>query len=90
MSSNEPINYHCRVCGFRHYSPPWGEDNDMPSFEICDCCGVEFGYGDNSPEAAKSYREKWLLEGAKWSWKKTKPDDWDLEEQLKHIPPGFE
>ena len=30
-------------------------------------------------------RNKWLSEGAKWFMKKEKPENWDLEEQLKNL-----
>ena len=44
----------CKVCGL--YYPvfyPWGESGDIPSHDICDCCGIEFGYEDNNVESAK-------------------------------------
>ena len=34
--------------------------NKTPSFGICDCCGVEFGYEDATPEAAGACRRSWL------------------------------
>jgi len=81
----------CRVCGLflgEDYLP-WGEDNRSSTFDICECCGVTFGYQDCFPEDAKRYREKWLAKGALWDEPKYKPENWSLEEQLKNIPEGF-
>lgn len=50
----------CRVCGKIQSDPPWGLDGQCPTYEICDCCGVEFGYGDCTPEAARAWRKHWI------------------------------
>lgn len=40
--------YHCPACGFELNGPPWrGED---PSWNICPCCGIEFGYDEYDSE----------------------------------------
>lgn len=78
MLSDDGERWRCRVCGLRQGSPPWGEDGKTPSFEICDCCGVEFGYEDASPKAAEAYRQAWLARGAPGSM--TQPDS--------RAPPG--
>lgn len=48
----------CPICGF-----PFDEAVDIAelrmSFDICDCCGCEYGYDDTS-----AYREEWLAKGA--------------------------
>lgn len=83
----------CRVCGY--YDPdyleyfPWGENGCVPSYDICECCGVEFGYEDWILESIRHYRAEWLAGGTKWFVPKSKPEDWNLEEQLKQIPPQF-
>lgn len=74
--------WYCRVCGLRQDSRPWGEDGKTPSFEVCDCCGVEFGYEDSSPKAADAYRQAWLARGAPWFHDAAKPPGWALEKQL--------
>lgn len=87
--SKEPITS-CRVCG--HQSEgyfPWGEDGLTPSFDICECCNVEFGYEDFTPESTSRYREKWIANGANWSDRHTRPEDWDYREQLKNVPEVF-
>jgi len=57
----------CRVCGYAPADPPWGVDGSTPSFEICPCCGVEFGYEDATPGGVRRYRELWLSTGGRWS-----------------------
>ena len=79
----------CRVCGKLQYDPPWGEDGQCPTYDICDCCGVEFGYGDCTLKAVRAFRERWLANGANWKYLKEKPTNWSLEEQLKQIPKEF-
>jgi hypothetical protein len=84
------MNVHnCRICGlyFDHF--PWGENGDCPTYEICPCCNVEFGYEDYSLESIRKYRSNWLKSGANWFDKKRKPDEWNLEEQLENIPKDF-
>lgn len=67
-------HYLCRVCGVPQDEPPWGDDGNSPSFNICPCCGCEFGYEDATPKAIQIHREKWLSTGAKWQEPKQKPD----------------
>jgi len=38
----------------------------MPTFNICPCCGVEFGYEDMTIQDTKKYREKWICSGMGW------------------------
>lgn len=80
---------YCRVCGLRYNSPPWGVDGLTPTFEVCDCCGVEFGYEDSTLSGIRNYRENWVENGAEWSNPKLKPPDWNLEKQLKNVPREF-
>jgi hypothetical protein len=78
--------HHCRVCGLYNEDPPWGDDGNSPNYEFCPCCGIEFGNQDYTIESAKANRSKWINKGAIWDSPKEKPDDWNLEEQLKQIP----
>ena len=86
---NDKASHYCRVCGLDQGEPPWGEHGNSPSFGICFCCGVEFGYGDCSIEDTKRTREIWLAKGAPWDEPKEKPDNWSLEEQMKNISEEF-
>jgi len=60
MHSNNNL-YVCRVFGALQSDPPWGETGKDPSFDICDCCGVEFGYEDATLSGLKRYRENGYL-----------------------------
>lgn len=89
MPKDNENAYYCRVCGFKQAFFPWGEDDETPTFEICGCCGVQFGYQDCTPFYAKKFREEWLNGGAGWVCLSEKPKNWSLEQQLKHIPKEF-
>ena len=88
MRNSNGLNV-CRVCGAKQLELPQGEDGLTPSYEICDCCGVEFGYEDMNINALKRYREKWLKKGAVWYREKEKPAVWSLDDQLKNIPEQY-
>jgi hypothetical protein len=87
MSSENPL-LNCRVCGYAGDGPPWGEDGLYPTYNICSCCGVEAGYEDCSSEGIHQYRANWIAAGAKWREPKFRPDQWNLELQLKGVPSG--
>ena len=80
----------CKVCGL-HFPEffPWGETGETPSHDICDCCGIEFGYEDNNVESVRVARKKWLVDGANWFNPENKPSVWNPNDQLKNIPPEF-
>ncbi len=86
---NSKIN-NCRVCGLDQWEPPWGNNNSSPSYQICVCCGVQFGLEDETLEQIIEYRKNWLATGATWFNQQQKPDDWDLDEQLQGIPDKYE
>ncbi|GAA1677090.1 hypothetical protein GCM10009745_20560 [Kribbella yunnanensis] len=73
---------HCRVCGLLQPDPPWGEDERTPSYEICDCCGVEFGYEDSTPKGVIRARAKWKNSGFQWANPGARPDGWEADVQL--------
>ena len=78
--------YHCYVCGAPAEEPPWGNDGRTPLFEICPCCGCEFGYQDASTKGIESLRAQWLAGGGNWRDTTFKPAGLNLEEQLSQIP----
>jgi len=84
----EYIN-NCRVCGFFMKDPPWGVDGKSPNYEICPCCGVEFGNEDYTVESTKEYRNKWLSKSIRFCDKDTKPKDWDFEKQMRNLPKDY-
>jgi hypothetical protein len=83
---NNNINQCCRVCGL--FYPdffPWGYDGISPTYDICDCCGVEFGNEDYSAESITSHRDKWIKNGAEWNKEQCRPTNWNIELQLENI-----
>jgi hypothetical protein len=81
--------HNCRVCGLYINELPWEEDGQSPTYEICPCCGVEFGNEDYTIESIKKYRTEWIQTGAKWFSPKEKPFIWNIESQLQNIPKEF-
>ncbi len=86
---NNSDKYKCRVCGYRLSEKPWGEDQKSPTFEYCDCCGIQFGYHDCLLEAIRKHRLNWIENGALWSEPSEKSEGWNLEDQLKQIPEEY-
>lgn len=74
------------ICPARGWTDAHPRDEfGYSTFEICDCCGIEFGYEDSTPEGIRTYRERWLTAGARWFKLKSKPDGWSLELQLANL-----
>ena len=82
----------CRVCGlyFENFFP-WGENGQEPSYDICPCCGVEFGLGDENRNGVLYYRKWWIqnMSSQWWSQLESPPINWSLEQQMKNIPAEF-
>ena len=78
--------HHCYVCGAPTEDPPWGKDGFCPTYEICACCGCEFGYEDSTQIGIERYRKNWLQSGGVWKEPKYKPAGLGLEEQIRMIP----
>jgi len=73
-----PIEY-CPVCGYGPFQQPYESFQDINgSYDICGCCGCEYG-NDNTIE----YYDKWVSEGCTWFRPEHKPKEWKLEEQIK-------
>jgi hypothetical protein len=88
MPKNKEIA--CRVCGYLdEQDPPWGEDGETPSFDICVCCGVTHGYQDTLVESVKKYRKTWMDSGCQWETKRFLPTNWNASEQLENVPPEY-
>jgi hypothetical protein len=66
--------------------PPYERWYGDPSYEVCPCCGFEFGNDDNPGTAAPSsferYRQEWIAAGCPWLDPSQRPAGWRLEEQL--------
>ncbi|PRP55884.1 hypothetical protein C7B71_03790 [Bacillus halotolerans] len=69
------MKYICPVCGFKGLTEPAYDDQGNHSYEICSCCGFQFGYDDfemtredgsylEPSESIIAYRKNWLAAGA--------------------------
>ena len=73
--------YICPICGFESLvEDPGTLPNLVATFEICGCCGWEFGY--DNPTNAVFYRQSWMDNGCVWFIRQNKPVGWTPEEQL--------
>ena len=76
--------YQCPVCGFIGLTRPAYSAGGESSFEICPCCGVQFGYDDVSL-SFEELRSRWIQRGMHWSSTAfTPPDNWDPDA---HVAP---
>jgi hypothetical protein len=75
----------CPVRGYDGLEESAFDDDGIPSFDICDCCGTQFGYHDaKTPHAV--LRERWVADGMPWHSRViTPPSDWDPLEQLRRL-----
>ena len=87
----------CRVCGLEYTDYyPWGEDGQSATYDICVCCGCEFGYDDDENASGKgtfAYRQEWFDKGIPLNAPNSEylPTYWTvnhLKSQLSNI--GFE
>jgi hypothetical protein len=78
--------YICHVCGYPDLEkPPWGLSGNSSSFDICPCCGIEYGYEDCQLSAYEKNKKEWITSGAKWFEGELKPSEWNLDGQLENI-----
>jgi hypothetical protein len=57
-------------------------------YNICPCCGTEFGYDDDFKSFAQ-LRQEWIAGGMRWFFRKP-PLFWNPELQLAHAQPCME
>lgn len=77
--------YKCPVCGYDKLNNPIYDNNGFGTYEICVCCGFEFGVDDypNKEESYRIWRVNWIKNGCKWFSKHKKPDkDWNALSQI--------
>jgi hypothetical protein len=75
----------CRVCGLPQRQPIWGLDGACPTYDICACCGCEFGNEDSLPEGIRRHRETWMASG-EWFDREKRPNNWSKQQQLQNVP----
>ena len=77
-----------------HFCPSCGIDisdssvweNLLIEYIFCPCCGLKVGRGSPSIQEVHEKRDRWLLHPEFWHDQKTKPDEWNIEKQMEHIP----
>ena len=80
----------CPVCGYDDLDEgPFTEEGGYPTYEICPCCGFEFGYDDEAAGFSyTAFREKWIASGFRWFTEEEQPNNWDrpmMEKQLSNV-----
>src|SRR6476660_1349350 len=70
----------------RGFAPPYVQYFGEPSYEVCDCCGYEFGNDDEpgtgQAQAFEEYLHDWIKDGCVWFSPHARPQDWLLSRQL--------
>ena len=80
------VDFYCRVCGYESGDRPWGDDGHLPSFDMCPCCGVEWGYEDNGLFSTERYRNLWIEKGAPWFSRHIQSDSLSFDERMRRSP----
>jgi hypothetical protein len=66
--------------------PPYERWYGAPSYDVCPCCGFEFGNDDNPgtapPSSFEQFRRAWIESGCPWFDPSRRPAGWRLEDQL--------
>src|SRR5262245_19086796 len=67
--------------------PPYCQWHGKPSYDVCACCGFEFGNDDEPgtalPVTFAQYLAEWIAGGCEWFDPAPRPEDWDLAQQLR-------
>jgi hypothetical protein len=75
----------CPVCGYNELPKPAYDHSGYASFEICPCCGTQFGYQD-ARRPHESLRAEWVAKGLPWHSRVfPQPPGWDPEKQLRFV-----
>jgi hypothetical protein len=76
----------CPVCGYDQLDEGPFTPEGCPTYEICPCCGFEYGFDDESEGFTYSqFRQRWIARGYHWFDKEETPAGWDkamMERQL--------
>ena len=79
----QPGHHVCLVCGYPKLTKPYG-DFFRPSYEICPCCGYQYGY-DDYVWSPVNWRTTWIGDGMRWWSHDGPPDDWNPQQQLERL-----
>lgn len=76
------MSYQCPVCGYSGLEEPPYNSYGCASFDICPCCGTEYGYHD-SKRSHLELRREWVKHKMPWTDKDVLPPlNWDPIKQL--------
>lgn len=82
---NPPVRSHrCPVCGFNGLMEAPRTPSGGGSYEICPCCGYQFGVDDDDRRVSHAaHRERWIAGGMQW-WSRgiPAPAHWNPRQQL--------
>jgi len=77
----------CPVCGFDGLEEPPTTPECGDSYEICSCCGFQFGVSDGDRGFTyEGWRQAWISNGMRWwSTSRAAPPGWDPVAQLRRV-----
>jgi hypothetical protein len=78
------MKHTCPVCGWPELEELPRDEQNCASYEICPCCGFEFGFDDDAHGLTyEQARARWIGGGMKW-WSTARPSPigWNPMSQL--------
>ena len=84
---NAMSSHICPVCGFDGLDEPPTTPECGDSYEICSCCGFQFGVSDGDRGFTyEGWRQAWISGGMRWwSTSRPAPPGWDPDAQLRRV-----
>jgi hypothetical protein len=72
-------------------APPYSRRLGDPSYDVCPCCGFEFGNDDEPGTGAEtasfeSYRADWIAGGCRWFDERARPANWTPPDDPRAFP----
>jgi hypothetical protein len=79
------------MCLVRGFAPPYVNHFGLPSYEVCSCCGFEYGNDDDPGwgRPGDSFEQSlgdFVASGCVWFYPRKMPPQWTLEKQLFGLP----
>lgn len=76
--------HRCTVCGWPELDEPPRSPTGGASYEICPCCGFQFGVTDADQGFNETaWRGQWIADGMQWSsTSRPAPARWSAPHQL--------